>query len=103
LIAKREIAFFIVSAVLAFRWYVVAIWAVARRRKNWVRWLLLIMFVSGLPWFFMDVSRYQTDPVVAAVRAVQATLNGLALCFVFSRDARPWFRKPEEIDPEVFS
>jgi uncharacterized membrane protein HdeD (DUF308 family) len=69
------------------------VWATARRRQNWARWLYLVLGVIGMAstlWSFTDAE--QTWWV--------HTLNVAAdLCFLaaayhlFSRESAPWFRR----------
>ena len=62
-----------------------------------------IFIIGLLPRLRHMFTDYQADPPRVIVFAILMLMQALALYFVFSADARPWFRKPREIDPEVFS
>jgi len=97
---------------------VLAVWAVARRRQGWLRWLFLILFVIGavsaIYWTFdlirqIGAELYLRDAILMRPIPIIATTvynfaEGFALFFVLTGDAPPWFRKKrQQIDPEVFS
>jgi hypothetical protein len=104
ILAEDGVVGLVASSTLAVGLYALAIWSIARRRKNWVRWGLLIALVLSLPWVVKHlVLDYQGDPVTVIKDAAQLLIHGLAFCFVFSADARPWFQKPKSIDPDIFS
>jgi hypothetical protein len=90
----------IVAVVAVTSLYVLGIWSIARWRKNWVRWLGVIGFVIGLPFGLKEaVENYRANPGGSIAIVFEDVLQGLAFCFVFSGDARPWFREDREIDP----
>ena len=82
-------------SVLAFM--ILFIWLTARRRKNWARWLLLIVFVLGFPLFFPAlVKMLRFDPVVGTLNLTQVLAQAVALFVVFSGDARDWFQQSHQ-------
>jgi hypothetical protein len=82
--------------------YILAIWSIARWRKNWVRWLAVIYFVISLPFTLRDAFiNYRASPEGSIAVVIEDVLQGLAFCFVFSGDAQPWFREDNKIDPGV--
>ena len=77
--------------VLAF--FVLFIWLVARRRKNWARWLLLILQILGLPGYVRALSRMlPSEPLAGALSLAQFLVIAMALVLVFTGNARDWFR-----------
>ena len=99
-IAEHGIIPFVFGSAIVFGLYARLIGSVARRRKNWVRWMLLILFVGNLLWIPKSVVQaYHEDPVTALNNAAGLLIHGLAFCFVFSADARPWFQKPNQLIP----
>jgi uncharacterized membrane protein HdeD (DUF308 family) len=68
------------------------VWAAARRRKNWARWLYLVLGVIGMAstlWSFTDAE--QTWWVHMLNVAADLCFLGAAY-HVFSRESTPWFR-----------
>lgn len=69
------------------------IWLIARQRQGWARWVLLALFLIGLPYFFTNLLRQSL--VSVPVSLLQTVLQGVALFYVFTGDARPWFVRPQ--------
>jgi|SRR5580704_2508130 hypothetical protein len=76
-------------------------WLAVRRRKNWARWVLLVTFVSGNALFFVpfpspppgvDPSWLHTPPSVIVVACLSLITEAAAFYFLFTGDARAWFR-----------
>jgi hypothetical protein len=66
------------------------IWLIARRRKNWARWLWLTLFaVVGLPTSFKGLG--QANPATGVLILVHLLIAGIAFFFIFTGDARAWF------------
>jgi uncharacterized SAM-binding protein YcdF (DUF218 family) len=78
--------------VLAF--VVLFIWLVARNRKNWARWVLLILFAMGLP-FAVSIIRgwLALRPIVGVFSLSQILVQVIAFLLVFTGNARDWFKK----------
>ena len=103
-IAEHGVIAYVVGTAIVVGLYTLGIWSAARRRKNFVRWLLLALLILGLLMTLKNiVADYRTDPALVVEQAIQTLIQGLALCFVFSREARPWFQKQPAIDPDIFS
>ena len=70
------------------------IWSAARRRKNWVRWLLLVCLgldvLLAVPTMADD---FKSNIVIGAIKAVILLLNGAAVYLLFSPAAQSWFAK----------
>ncbi|CAL78644.1 Conserved hypothetical protein; putative membrane protein [Bradyrhizobium sp. ORS 278] len=72
------------------------VWLAARRRLNWVRWLLAAIFLLGLPAAFANLTDVlPVNPTVAVLLILQTIVQFTALVFVFLPSARPWFWKEE--------
>jgi hypothetical protein len=80
-----------VAIVLYFGLQIFWIWLVARRRQNWARWVSLIYVVVTLPFMIKDDLGLYELPVAVAFSAV-FVLQCVAVSFLFTRSARPWFR-----------
>jgi hypothetical protein len=65
------------------------IWLVARRRQGWARWALLALYLLGLPFFFRNLM--QQSLLSVPISLLQMVLQGVALFFVFTGDAKAWF------------
>jgi hypothetical protein len=91
-IGYTELTF--VFGLLVFFVFAPFIWAAAWRRKNWARWVLLISFLVALP-FMLDVPSgfYSLRPFATACTDISLVMEAMALYFLFSGDAKPWFRK----------
>lgn len=69
------------------------IWSAARRRRNWARFTLLGLFiVEIIELTFITGAYYHWSVFLVSLRLSITGIQGLALCFVFSGDSRPWFR-----------
>lgn len=65
-----------------------------RRGRNWARIFLSIMIFGGYLLTVLRPGRYlPKDTVGAVVWVVQAMMQTTALCLLFLRPARPWFRR----------
>ncbi len=73
---------------------VLLVYLIARRRKNWARWLLAILFVVGLPGSIPAVTdALAFNPPVAFLMGAQILTQLVALIFVFTGNARDWFSR----------
>ena len=79
---------------LALSLYVVIIWAIARRRLNWLRYLMLILFLVGWAVDGPEVFRmYAVNPIYETLVVLGVVMHGAAYYFIFTGDAAPWFRR----------
>lgn len=70
------------------------VWLIARRRQNWARWLLLVLFVIGIPGYAMAFFELAQDAIVTtAMSFMRVILQAAALYYVFTGDARDWFHR----------
>jgi uncharacterized membrane protein len=70
------------------------IWLIARRRKNWARWLFLILYLVGLVYFVVTLGQTAgaSGRLIDAFNALQGALWAVALYFAFTADTHAWFR-----------
>lgn len=88
-------AFFAAVAIGTLAVLLLFIWLIARRGKNWARWLFAALFVIGLwPTIQNIIGLLGTNPPVAALSVAQIVIQVAAIFFVFTGDARAWFEKP---------
>jgi hypothetical protein len=73
------------------------IWLVARRRQGWARWAFLVLYLLGLPFFFRNLM--QQSLLSVPISLLQTVLQGVALYFVFTGDAKAWFAGPRKAPP----
>lgn len=73
------------------------IWLIARRRKSWARWLFVAIYVAALA--FCVVNFGKSGRLFDVLNALQAVLWGLALCFLFTRDAKAWLQGLADAPP----
>lgn len=77
--------------------FVLLIWLIARRGKDWARYVFMAMFVIGLVPTLQNIARLMdTDSTAAALSIGQTIIQAGALFLIFTGDAPPWFRKPDK-------
>jgi hypothetical protein len=87
-----RVAFF--AAVATFLVILLLVWLAARRRINWVRWLLAALLVLGGPTLLANCKDVlSVNPTVAVLESLNIVLQVGALVLVFLPSARPWFWK----------
>jgi hypothetical protein len=70
------------------------IWLIARKRKNWARWIGLILVIAGLPSLPFEFEvRFEADPLAASAYYTEYLIWVCAICFTFTSEARAWFRR----------
>jgi hypothetical protein len=78
---------------IGFAVQVFFIWLIARRRKNWARWVWLILFVIGLPFSLPMLNRLlHGSPIGLILASAQILDQAVALYLVFTGNAREWFK-----------
>lgn len=81
-------------AAIAFGMFALIIWAIARKRQNWLRWTMAFLFVISLPISIRDdLIMVSPDPLNAWLSLLTILIMGAAYYFVFTGDAVPWFRR----------
>ena len=78
----------------------VLIWLAARRRQNWARFLLLGLFLLGLPAALLTLpTLFRWMPVGGALSVLQLLLEAAAFAHVFAPASGAWFRKEARRKP----
>jgi hypothetical protein len=91
--AGRGIGFILFIQVFVFAMSVWFVWLIARRRKNWARWIWLSICGLGMLGVPPVLSRLlHSNPLVAVLPCVQALAQIVALHLIFTGDARAWFK-----------
>src|ERR1700733_1676998 len=92
--AGRGIGFIIFVQAFVFAMEVLFIWLIARRRKNWARWVWLMIFVLGIPFAPAVLVRIlsSSGPVAATLMCAQNLAQIVALFLIFTGSAREWFK-----------
>jgi hypothetical protein len=89
---------FIQGSVLAMA--VLFIWLIARRRKNWARWVWLITTILGIPLALSELNRLLRSNLITATLTCAGNLAQIvALYLIFTGNAREWFRPSQPIPP----
>lgn len=96
----RGIGFILFIQTFVFAVTVFFIWLIARRRKNWARWVWLSLFILGLPFAFPVLSRLlRSGPIVATLVCAQNLAQIAALYLIFTGNAREWFAQNSAVQP----
>jgi peptidoglycan/LPS O-acetylase OafA/YrhL len=71
------------------------IWLIARRRKNWARWISIILAISSIPTGISSFEeRLRFNFSAAIVGYVALVIWIVAVSMLVRRDAREWFSAP---------
>jgi len=89
--ANGFLILFAVSITVQIIW----IWLVARKRKNWARWISLVFVLIDIPISFWENAEFLQllNPISAIFYYTAHTLNLIAVILLFRRDAREWFSR----------
>jgi hypothetical protein len=92
LLQRFGLGFYVVTAgVLGF--FAVIIWGIARKRQNWLRLLMAVLFVANIPFEVAGlIHRLNSEPVYWTTYIVGTVMKAFAFYFVFTGDARDWFK-----------
>jgi hypothetical protein len=83
---------------LALVFLVLLIWLIARRQKNWARWLFLIVGILDVPFYFVELPTVLRLHMFAGfLSVVQAAAQALATVLVFTGNARGWFKQSPQL------
>ncbi|HEY3638394.1 MAG TPA: hypothetical protein VGK90_09600 [Rhizomicrobium sp.] len=82
------------ATLLPFLWFAV------RRRKNWARWVLFVSYIISLPLVFLDPAMFSVRQLpLTAIELSSNILGAVAFYFLFTGDARQWFREETPTSP----
>jgi hypothetical protein len=83
-----------IMLVVSFPIQLFWIWLIARRRKNWARWISLVVMVIGIPNAILDYDKLYWSNLAAEIAWYLAYAIWLvAISMLFRRDARDWFSR----------
>ena len=90
----------LVAAAVVLALVILVIWGIARRRKNWLRWTWLVLFVVGLPNSVLTGwPELRSHPVNGGLFFVTLLMQVVPFYLIFTGDAVPWFRKGANLAP----
>ena len=84
--------FYPIFIACVFAVQVLWIWLIARKRRNWARWISLVVMVLGIPAEILGFDarfRFNAASAIASYTAFVIWL--IAVLLLFRRDARGWF------------
>jgi len=88
-----------IGEILGILTDVLFIWLVARRRKSWVRWLMLPPVLFGIPYGFLHWP--SAVPLFDAVITCLSWLaETVAVLLILTGNASDWFRPSQYIPPD---
>ena len=80
----------------SFAMVITLVAAIAGWRSKAARWIYLVVWLAGLvPFvpFVVDLFSYAAFAAVLAL--AQTVVQAVGLCFLFTRDSRTWFARPD--------
>lgn len=84
----------LIAAAVAYGMIALMIWAIARRRKNWLRWTWLVLFVVALPYNVpLWWPELRSHPVNGGLYFATLIVQAVAFYVIFTGDAAGWFRR----------
>jgi hypothetical protein len=71
------------------------VWLIARRRKNWARWLYVIFFVGGALLFINHniIDDFQKSVLIGRLNSIEFAMQAGAIVLLFTAGSREWFRQ----------
>ena len=89
------VAFTLIIQAIVFGIMVLLIWLIARRRANWARWALLVLFLLGTVASIPILSGLlQTISLAGILSIAQLFIQGMALYLIFTGNVAAWFKEP---------
>lgn len=72
------------------------IWLIARRRKNWARWIWIFVTIAGSVSALFDMSvRFNNNLVAAAAYYLVYIVSIAATVFLLTPNSRAWVSRPQ--------
>jgi len=87
-----------VTAMITIIVLLTLIWLIARRRKNWARWLYAVFLAVPVATIIRLFDVPSVGPTVSALSVVQGIVQVATVVMLFLPSASPWFEKP--LDPQ---
>jgi len=92
-------AAYLLEAAAWWTFIVLLVWLTARRRKNWARRTLFILFCLELVQFILF--RDSLQPTTSLIYVMVTVLEAFAYYYVFTGDSREWFRSSGTIPANI--
>ena len=91
LVAMRGSIFLVTTQLLTFAIFLGLILFVSRRRSNVAKWIMIALFVLGLPLWFQHMS---SGPALGSViiSLIQIAAQVVAYALLFTDSSRRWFK-----------
>ena len=94
LASQLGVAFVLFVQAFGLAFVVLLIWLIARRRKNWARWLFLIVGILGLAFYLGELpTLLRLYPFAGFLSVVQMGAQTVATVLIFTGNARDWFKQ----------
>src|SRR5262249_28202342 len=81
----------IMAVIAAIEFFV--IWSIARRRKNWARWVYAVVPLLGVAGDVWSIVTFSVTPVIALLSALTSVLVLYCVYCLFTGDGPGWFQR----------
>ncbi len=96
-LAYRGVGFVLFAQTFLIAFMVLFIWLIARRHKNWARWLWFVLYIAGFPRWVKNFGQMLLFSPVAGILSFAAVLlQMVALVLIFTGNARAWFEQSDQ-------
>lgn len=83
----------IVGWIFIFAFFILLVWLAAWKRRNWARWVLFLLFLTGVANLLWHMpALYSVHLWIAALQAIPWFVQAVAFYFLFTGDAADWYR-----------
>jgi len=73
----------------------------SRKRSNLSKWILLILFASGIVFFIPQLSALFKLGFAGVLSSIQVLLQCIGVYFLFTVESRHWFKNLDKNAPEI--
>lgn len=85
--------FVIGGLIFIFVFVILLVWLVVWKRRNWARWVLFLLFLTGVANLLWHMpSLYSGHVGIAVLLAIPWFVQAVAFYFLFTGDAVHWYR-----------
>lgn len=86
--------FVLILDVIAFAISIGLISAVVWGRQNWARWVQMVFYLLGLAAMAIGIRKMlEMGSFQMGITLIQTAIQGVALFFIFTGDAKDWFKR----------
>lgn len=71
---------------------------ISRKRSNIAKWVLIVMFVLGVPMYVPLLSILLSAGFVGVLSLLQLTVQLVGVYFLFTHQSRQWFSRTQDVD-----